>query len=104
MEEITRLSQMDRILRKLSPLSEKETVEFLIALIKIPGPLKRNIETFLIEERGHVMYSSMEIYYRYLKTGIPPLDNLLTPEELQEAEKKVIKEYRKYFDSLYNIE
>ena len=48
------------------------------------------------------MFSSMEIYYRYLVTGIPPLDNLLTPEEIQEAEDKVIKGYRNYFDSLYD--
>lgn len=102
MEDLFKLACMDRILRKLSPLSEKETVEFLTALIELPGPLKGNIETFLIEEKDHIMYSSMEIYYRFLLTGIPPLDNLLTPEELQEAEDKVIKGYRNYFDSLYD--
>lgn len=101
MDKLYRLAQMDRILRKLSPVSEEETVSFLTDFLKKPGRIEDNIKTFLSDSKNHIMYSSMEVYYRYLLTGIPPLDNMLNVEELQEAKDKVIKGYKNYLDNLF---
>ena len=76
-------------------------MRFLTGFLNIPGLIEDNIEIFLSESKDHVMYSSMEIYYRYLKTGIPPLDSMLNADELQEAEDKVLKAYKNYLKKVF---
>jgi len=99
MEEkyLVRLSYLDRILRKLSPLEEKETVAWLQAICNRPGPILEKLEEVGINDP---IYPAISICIQFLKTGKPELEKLLDIEEIEEGHKKLIKSYREYLEKL----